>query len=668
MNIHSHPKLPFPIDPDFSRPLYPLSAVVGQEQMKTALLLLAIDHHLGGVLLIGEKGTAKSTAVRALTELLPAISVVAGCPYHCDPDQPMDLCPNCRLKLEAGGILPRTNIATPFLTLPLGATEDRVAGGLDLEKSMAGGRPILQPGLLGQANRGFLYIDEVNLLDPYLAHLLLDSVETGRLVVEREGVSTWHPAKVALIGTMNPEEGPLGPQLSDRFALVVNMVGEQDHTQRMEIIRRRLAFEADPPAFRQQWRQAGMSWRQRLEQARRILPSLQIPPIVKDYIAQLTSQSQTAGHRPDIALARAGRALAAWSGTHIVQEKDIRAVFDLVMAARSTPHKEKKMTVIKGQVEAPPATWQSEIPYVPSSAPEFQPIGAVGDEHADREPIFRLYQPLDGFEVVTPINRREVGPKSRSGRRTARTTDQGRGRYYRSSSARLGRPIAFDATIRAAAPHQPARRAENSRPVIIKNHDVREKVFRQKTGRLILFVVDASGSVGSYQRMSEAKAAAMSLLTDAYRKRDRVALISFNGTRARLLLPPTNSVEMAGRLLNDLPTGGKTPLAAALICAHRILRAEMAKDPHLTPLVVIMTDGRPNISLEPGVDPWRESLSMAADLGKDRRLRFLVVDTDHGHYADYKLTTDLARNLCAGKVSLEDIRAGRLERLLESMV
>jgi magnesium chelatase subunit D len=221
--------------------------------------------------------------------------------------------------------------------------------------------------------------------------------------------------------------------------------------------------------------------------------------------------------------------------------------------------------------------------------------------------------------------------------------------------------------LRAAAPHQAERRAGSSSALVVKSRDFMEKVFRQKTGRLVLFVVDASGSVGSLYRMSEAKAAAMSLLSEAYRKRDRVGLIAFHNAQASVLLPPTNSVEMASRLLQDLPTGGKTPLAAALVKTHNLVRMETAKDPSLTPLIVVMTDGRPNVPLTPGVDPWPEALRLAKTMAGDRRLRFLLVDTDRGHYNDYKLTRDLAASLNAPRLTLEDLREGRLTEWLERM-
>jgi magnesium chelatase subunit D len=649
-----------------ARPGFPLAGLVGQDQMKMALILLAVDPNIGGVLLVGQKGTAKSTAVRALAEILPPIDAIAGCPYHCDPDSVSDLCPECAKRMEQGKTLDIQSVPTPFLTLPLGATEDRVAGGLDLGRSLAAGRPILAPGLLGQANRGVLYVDEVNLLEPYLAHLLLDATETGRVTVEREGLSLWHPARAALIGTMNPEEGALGPQLADRFALMAPVSGEPDPALRTEIIRRRLAYEADPAGFRKKFSKATQDLKQKIVEARERLHSTGLSAKANDLIAILSRESRTAGHRADLALARASRALAAWENDSQAGERHVGIVADLALRARRRREKVKEKVQVV-QADAPPEARHYQAPYIPPSTPEEPPEASMGDGDSDAPRVERMFEANTSFEITTPLSKRETGPRGRSGRRTARTTNEARGRYYRSSSQQLGRPLALDATFRAAAPYQKSRQSENTGRLDVRRQDFREKVFRKKTGRLIIFVVDASGSVGSLRRMSEAKAAALSLLSEAYQKRDRVALIAFHNTEARTLLPPTNSVDLASRLLSDMPTGGKTPFAAALVHTHRLLKTELARDPDLTPLVVIMTDGRPNVPLSPLMDPWREALQLSRQLADDARLRFLLVDTDRGHYADYKLTKDLAEALRAPRLTLEDLRHGRLEAWLEQV-
>jgi len=491
--------------------IYPLAALAGQERMKLALLLLAVDPRLGGVLLAGEKGTAKSTAVRALAELLPPLDAVQGCRYNCDPGRPDDFCPDCRRCFKLEKTPPRVTRPTPFLTLPLGATEDRLAGGLDLELTARTGRPELSVGLLGQANRGFLYVDEINLLEPYLGHLLLDAAESGWVRVEREGLSLRHPARIALIGTMNPEEGVLGPQLADRFALTVRVIGETGPDVRAEIVRRRLAFETDPAGFRGSWAGEIEALRQRLTKARQRLSGIEITPQAQNLISVLVREHRSKGHRGDLALARAARALAAWQDAPAAGEEQVLTMADLALASRRTEARKTRVKAAPVRSLTPPPNQRFEEPYIPPSEPVFVP--AVPGEHESGQPqALRLFTPNNGFEVVTPTSRREQGPRERAGRRAARQTSAPRGRYYRSSPERLGRPLALDATFRAAAPHQPARRASKSSALVIRKHDFREKVFRQKTGRLVLFVVDASGSVGSLDRMSEAKAAVLSLL------------------------------------------------------------------------------------------------------------------------------------------------------------
>lgn len=647
--------------------VYPLAALVGQERMKRALMLLAVDPDLGGVLLIGQKGTAKSTAVRALAEVLPPVMEIDGCHYHCDPDAPAAFCPDCRRRVSAGETPLVIQSTPPFHTLPLGATEDRVAGGLDIEQTTRLGKPVLKPGLLGQSNRGFLYVDEVNLLEPFLAHLLLDATVSGMLRVEREGVSIWHPSRAALIGSMNPEEGPLGPQFSDRFALVVTVDAEKDITRRKEIVRRRLAFEADPEKFRNDWKAESDDLTARIIESRKRLNRTGVSPVAQNLISYLAKENRASGHRADLAMARAARALAAWRGDDCASSEHVFAAAELALKPRSRPEVKKPVQIKIVEGEATEKAQHYESPYLTPYRRQEPPRPAQSDA-TEKPSVERIFKSNDVFQVFTPSSKRDQGPGTRSGRRTARKTNEARGRYYRSSQERLGRPLALDATMRAAAPHQNGRRNGSQAAFIIKNQDIREKVYRKKTGRLVLFVVDASGSVGSLDRMSEAKACALSLLSEAYQKRDKVGLISFNGAESTVLLPPTNSVEMASRLLEDLPTGGKTPFASAMVDMNRIVRMEMARDPYLTPLIVVMTDGRPNVPLEKDKDPFREALQITAQLGQDRRLKFLFVDTDKGHYADYHISRELAENLNAPRVTLEDLRNGRLEEWLEKVV
>ncbi|MDR2302364.1 MAG: VWA domain-containing protein [Deltaproteobacteria bacterium] len=691
---------------------YPLAALVGQAEMVRALFLLAVDVKLGGVLLVGEKGTAKSTAARALAEVLPLFDGRLDCPYHCRPDQPLEFCPVCqRVSGPSGPMRP------PFKTVPLGVTEERLLGGLDWEKTLKLGRPALKPGLLGEANHGLVYVDEVNLLEPSLAHLLLDAASGGRVTLERDGLSLWHPAKFALLGSMNPEEGPLGPQLADRFALSVTLKGESDPALRAEIVRRRLAYERDPGAFRKAYLAESLALTERIVRAREILKGLRPAEKTLKAAAQMAQTVKAAGHRADLALCRAALALRAWEGAREDAREDLgddgvnqalapggrgevgpgwlEKVAGLVLATREradrgdggkTPIGEiKKITAPqKAKREDVYVTAQVEAPA------NFKASEALQDEKTS----LTVYEVAQTFEIVTPKGPNRKGPKERSGRRGWRETAKARGRAFKTTARRLGRPVSLSATLRAAAPHQAFRRQNPNRPyghspgaahgnhgnhgdhgalgadgeraLLLNPGDFREKVYRLKTGRLVLFVVDSSGSIGTLYRMEEAKAAALSLLGDAYRKRDRVAVIAFYGHTAELLLPPTNSPDLAGRLLASLPSGGKTPLAAALALTHKVITVERSKDPKISPYVILMTDGRPNIPLDPGRAPWAEVLGMAARMSEDPTVKFLLIDTDRGAYNDYKLTRELSERLRCPRMSLEELRQGKLDVWLES--
>ena len=652
-------------------PVFPLAALVGQERMLEALLILAVEPSLGGLLLVGEKGTAKSTAARALAEIMPRALTVEGCPYHCRVDESAAFCPDCRRRYLAGEELPAVWSRSPFRTVPLGVTEDRLLGGLDWEATLKSGRPYLRPGILGEANGGLIYIDEVNLLEISLAHLLLDAVGAGRVTLEREGLSASYPARVALLATMNPEEGQLGPQLADRFALTVHLTGETDPAKRAEVVRRRLAFEADPAAFRAEYAGRTAQLAAMVQEAREILVEVEFSEPARELISRLAMVDRLAGHRGDLALAKAARARAALLGLEMVSPREVLDIADMVLSSRRRPAPAKNPAGIKiavvekaeedGRPELFEAVYAADVPEIP---PEYK----GGAESGEDEPLVTVFKSAEGFRAVTPQSRREVGVRGRSGRRSSRETNKALGRSYRTTARRMGRPLSLSATLRAAAPYQLTRkRAEGGdRPLILSPADFREKVYRQKTGRLVIFVVDSSGSIGTLYRMEEAKAAALALLGEAYQKRDRVALIAFYGLKAEMLLPPTNSPDLAARLLAELPSGGKTPLSAALLMTQKLLKVEQAKDPDLNPYVILMTDGRPNIPLDKNGNPWREVLTMASLMAEDPRVRFLLIDTDRGAYNDYKLTRDLAEKLQAPRINLEELREGKLENWLDS--
>jgi magnesium chelatase subunit D len=430
--------------------------------MVEALLLLGVDPSIGGLLLMGEKGTGKSTAARALAEILPDI-LSYPCPYHCDPHTPHLLCEECRKNPQTPSL-----IRPPFKTLPLGVTEERLLGGLDFELTMREGRPIMRPGILGEANNGLIYIDEVNLLDPQLAHLLLDAASCGRVSVERDGFSYTHPSRVALLGSMNPEEGPLGPQLSDRFALMVELKGEIDLAKRSEIIKRRLSFEKNPLAFREIYKTQSQGLKDKLKRGRLALPTLTLSPEARKRASDISKSSGTHGHRADLALCLAARAKYALdigiSDSEIGPEW-IDSVEHLVIPARRSlnPHKRLKKEVEREIVDLSNKSSTSEDPdfvYVLSTdevPPDFNYQSFDPDERA----LLRVFQTGETYNIITPKLPKEKGLKEQKGRRSFRESQKARGRAFKTTARRLGRPLSLSATLRAAAPHQRQRAKES---------------------------------------------------------------------------------------------------------------------------------------------------------------------------------------------------------------
>jgi magnesium chelatase subunit D len=459
------------------------------------------------------------------------------------------------------------------------------------------------------------------------------------------------------------------------------LAGETEPGRRSEIIRRRLEFERDSAAFRARWAASTAALKAAVERARGLLPRLRLTDQARGRAAALAAEARAAGHRADLALCLAARAAAAFAQAQAAESADDAGGGELCevqpdwvdrMAAHVVPARRRppprpasrpiEAVVVRQAAEADRLAEAFSLSGQPEKPPEPR------DESPDPDQALTLtiYETAESFEIVSPKTRAEIGSRLRAGRRGSRETAKARGRAFKTTARRLGRPLSLSATLRAAAPRQAERRLGEEERLILKPADLREKVYRQKTGRLVVFVVDSSGSIGTLYRMEEAKAAALALLADAYRKRDRVALVAFYGREAQLLLPPTNSPDLAARLLAALPSGGKTPLAAALALTHQLLRTERARDPKLTPYVVLMTDGRPNVPLEPQAAPWPEVLRLAGLMAADPSLKFLLIDTDRGAYNEYKLTRELAERLGCPRINLEELREGRLERWLET--
>ena len=678
----------------YKRVVYPFTALIGQDKMKKGLLLNAVNPRLGGVLVRGEKGTAKSTAVRALAALLPEIEVVVGCPFNCDPDDYSRLCRLCRSRLADGWKLERTRRQVQVVDLPVSATEDRVVGSLDFEYAILHGQPRFEPGLLARANRGIIYIDEVNLLDDHIVDVLLDAAAMGVNVVEREGISYQHPAEFILVGTMNPEEGDLRPQLIDRFGLCVQVEGVKDIEERMEIARRREAFDADPLDFLEQWSVEEQKLRERIVAARQLLPAVAIPPQLLDLIARLSLKAFVAGHRADIIMAAAARTIAAWEGRAEATESDVYEAAELVLFHRmreAPPPPQEQPEPEQEEPEEQEESTEKEAEEDPSQEENTsseednreQPPPPPGEEEQEWEEQNEQEQnetqepdlPAAGQEIVFSVGRpfpvkritldRDRILRKGSGRRSRTRTASKAGRYVRSTMQRKNNDLAFDATMRAAAPYQ-LRRKRQDVAIAIEPTDIREKVREKRIGNFLLFVVDASGSMGAQQRMVETKGAILSLLLDAYQKRDRIGMVVFRGDKAEIFLPPTSSVEMAHKLLEELPTGGKTPLSAGLIKAFEVAKAHLYKDPHTSPLLILVSDGKGNVSL--GEEkPLVEARRAAEIIRNDERIKALVIDVEKGTFLTFGLARELALTLGADYYKIEDLKADTLVQAIKQL-
>jgi magnesium chelatase subunit D len=679
-------------------PPYPFIAIVGQERMQQALILNAISSSIGGVLIRGERGTAKSTAARALAALLPEIEAVADCPFSCDPRGVAAMCDDCRARFARGEALPAVRRRAAFVNLPVSATEDRVVGTLDIERAIQHGQRRFEPGVLAAANRGLLYIDEVNLLDDHVVDLLLDAAAMGVNIVEREGISFSHPARFILVGTMNPEEGELRPQLLDRFALCVEMHGILDPHQRVQIIERRMAYEQDPESFCQEWQLREAAISQAITAARARLAQVTYTQADLFTIAQLATSFKVDGHRADIVMLKTARAHAAWAGRPAISTQDIMLAAELALPHRLKRRPFEEAALEPGAVADRLRELRRQSPSdVTAAAPSQQSTAAVTGSQPRAEPAQETQQtgsssgsttpdvlshppgaaPTDkraatigaSFQVrrlSTPLDRLT---RQAAGKRSFTLTARKRGRYVRARPME-GRPddLAFDATLRTAAPFQRRRRAERSRrrlAFVIKSQDLQRKVRVRRTANLVLFVVDASWSMATEQRVEATRGAVLSLLHDAYRRRDQVGLIVFRGETAELVLPPTTSVELALRRLRHIPVGGKTPLSAALLLALQVCTAARRRNPEVLPLVIFLTDGAGNMSLSdlPAQDEaWR-----IAGLLRRSHLRALVLNMEEPSH-DVGLAQRLAAALGGPCHTLPEVNAATLVKTVRQEV
>lgn len=651
---------------------YPFCAVVGREREKLALLLHAVHPRLGGVLLCGDAGTAKSTLVRGLAELLPYRRVA----------------------------------------IPPHVTEDRLLGGLDADYAIRSGRRRLTPGLLAEADGGLAAVDDANRMPERLLGEMLRAAEDGTYAVEREGLSEQRASRFRLLGTMSAAEEPMPPAQLDRWALFVRVEASRDAGERAEIVRRRLAFERDPAAFARRWEAGGAALRERIAAAADRLAGVKLGEEMLRFVAETAAAGGCPGHRAELALGEAARALAAWEGCAEVQPEHVRAAASYALAHRlaaggdaepqgdgqpdgqsdsggradwQDDERANRQDDGDGEAERRPPAGDGAAAGGADARAESkegrQPRetergagtaaanGAAGaGADAAREIVAAVGRAFDvrRFDFAPP--RPALG--GRAGRRNAAAASLSRrGRYVRARlpQGRLA-DLALDATLRAAAPYQRLRRqraaAEGDGRVLIERGDLREKVREHRTGTALMFVVDGSGSMNAAKRMKAVKGAVLSLLHDAYRQRDHAGLIVFRGESAELLLDLTRSVELAERKLRSLPTGGRTPLAAGLAKGAETLLAAASRHGGLVPVMIVITDGRANAGSGAGGDPWRESRQLARRIAESG-LRSLVIDTEQGAVR-LGLARELAADLQAQYCRLDELESGRIERAVRA--
>ena len=635
---------------------YPFTAVVGQEQAKRALLIALVNPHAGGLLIGGRKGTAKTTLVRAAKELLAPRKII---------------------------------------DLPLNVTEDMLFGSIDIEYAVSKGERRFLPGILGRANGNVLYVDEANLLRQELLTAVLDANSAGFNHVERDGISFSHEVNYTVIGTMNPEEGILPNHVLDRFGMYVDVQSELETASRVEIIKRALEFGKNIAEFRKQYAEKTEELRELINVSRETLKQVEISDAMMQLAAQMCAQAYCAGHRAEIYLLEAARAIAALAKRTYILPQDMQeaAVYVLPHRMRTPPEPEEMEQEDQEQNEEqeenqePQDDEQSddnqpdELP-PPPQLPDNEDEGSDEDSDENQEQDEEKQDERDSNQLapeeqIADIDRSFRIPKlvldmgkntalrRGSGKRSATKTDLKQGRYVRAELPKAKvEDLAFDATIRAAAPYQRMREA-NGCALNIQKEDLRQKVREKRIGNTFLFAVDASGSMGARERMSSVKGAIFYMLQDAYQKRDRVGMIAFRRQKAEVLLPITRSVDLAQKRLAEMPTGGKTPLADGLATALLTLAKLNKKDSELEPILVLVTDGRANAVEENGGDPIEAAIKMAEKIRK-AKITSVVIDTEND-FIKLGVAKKVAQAMGASYYNLRQLSKEQILRIVRNL-
>ncbi|MEG2288688.1 MAG: magnesium chelatase subunit D family protein [Clostridium sp.] len=652
--------------------VYPFVAIVGQEKVKKSLILNIVNPAIGGVLISGEKGTAKSTLVRGLSQMIKDVKVV---------------------------------------NLPLNITEDRLVGTIDIERAIALGRKVFEPGILKDANENILYVDEVNLLSEHIINSLLSVSASGNNHVEREGISYNHPSRFILIGTMNPEEGSLRSQFLDRFGLYIEVEGSKSIVERKEIVKRRLQYENNPIKFIKLWESQSAQLLNKILAGKEFLKNVQVSPNIMKLASEISEERNCAGHRAEIAIIETAKTIAALEKRNVITISDIKEAAELALPHRireKTESKLKEDNEISNQDENnqnennqdqnnqdennenEDMENMKDMPDDSSTDNNVDDNDLDGknnnenldedvedknreqedntnesesdDKNTEKDNMDESMEDIDDIGrtfIVKSLNISSMDKRNHKGdgKRSKTRTDSAQGRYVRYSIPKDKiRDIAFDATLRMAAPYQKSR-DKNGLAIAIKKEDIREKQREKRTGATILFVVDASGSMGAKKRMASVKGAIVSLLTDAYQKRDKVGMIAFRKKEAQVLLGITRSVDLAEKCLKDLPTGGQTPISEGINLGYEILKARKKKDPEMIPVMVLISDGRANSSANGG-DPYEESINIATKVANEK-IQTIVIDTEQD-FIKLGLARKIADAMNAKYYKIKDLESDKI--------
>lgn len=604
---------------------FPFSAVVGQENIKKALILNVINPNIKGVLISGEKGTAKSTLVRGLSNIM----------------QDMDV-----------------------INLPLNITEDRLIGSIDIKVAIKEGEKSLEEGILKKAHNQFVYIDEVNLLSDHIVNILLEVASSNINVIEREGISYSHPSDFVLVGSMNPEEGNLRSQFIDRFGLYVEANGEVDVEKRVEIMKRFMEYEDNPTKFCSKWIDESDKLRNQIDKSKEIIKAVVITEENFRLVADITREGQCAGHRADIILIETAKTIAALNERRYITEEDIEEAAIYVL-----PHRLRESMSFEENYENSNEELSEEnletdnIPQEEYKESQINETSSEEQTSSNGENIEDIISQLQDISIDVSFGRK-VDAKG-SGKRSKVKADSYKGRYvkYKFPKGKVN-DIAFDATFRIAAYNQKDR-DKNGLAISIKPQDIREKVREKHTGATILFAVDASGSMGARKRMGAVKGAVLSLLNDAYQKRDSIGIVGFREDRAETLLNITRSVDLAEKCLRTLATGGRTPLAAGLYKSYQLLKTEKIKNPDSLQYLIVVSDGKANVSFK--TDNALEDSFMIAETIRNEGIKTMVIDTESG-YIQYGFAEELSKKMDSRYIKMSNICKSEIKSNIKDLI